>query len=288
MTTVSTHIDAHVPHEMYRASPGLSYSETKLLERTPLHLRWARDNPQLSKPTPAMMLGTGLHCALLEPARFDVQYVMEPAPNMNKNSNAWKEFADACRVQSLTPISIEDRERILGMIASIRRNEKAAKVLGEGQPEVSAWWSDPTTQVACKGRLDWVHPLQGGTLPVDVKTSADASPEAFARSVVNFAYHRQADWYERGFELASGRPTMPMMFIVVETTAPFACACYTLDPYFMVQARKDNERLLALYAHCCEMGEWPGYDPSIVELSPPAWALDAEVRAQMREEAAYS
>ena len=218
-----SHIDLHMAQEMYRASPGLSYSETKLLKRSPLHLRYARDNPQvLGRPSPQMALGSATHCATFEAARFDVEYVMEPAPNMNKNSNAYKEFADACRANGLQPISIEDRERVLGMVASLRAHPRISQVLAKGNPEVSCWWTDPETSVACKGRLDWVHPLQGGHLPVDLKTTTDASPEAFARSITTFEYHRQGWWYQWGYEIATGEPVMPMLFIVVETTAPYA------------------------------------------------------------------
>ena len=75
-----------------------------------------------------------------------------------------------------------------------------------------------------------------------------------------------------------------MMFIVVETLPPYACKPYALSSWFMRQARLMNDRLLSLYAHCCEFDEWPGYDPDITTLEPTAWMLEPELRDAMREE----
>ena len=63
----------------YFAMPGLSYSGIKDLLVSPLHY-WHRNvNPEREerKETPAMRLGSALHCAVLEPKRFEQQYVRE-------------------------------------------------------------------------------------------------------------------------------------------------------------------------------------------------------------------
>lgn len=278
--TIATHYDYHCPDADYRASPGLSYSESKLLQRSPAHYRWAKDNPgRAFTPTPQMILGTMLHCALLEPARFDRDYVMEPRPGMSKNSNEWKAFAASCMLSGQRPISEDDRARVFGMRDSLLAHPKAGQILAHGHPEVSCWFT--AEGVDCKARQDWLHELRGGVLPSDVKTAADASEEAFSRSVYNLGYHRQAAWYEDAVEACFKQPCAPMAFLVVESSPPFASAVYTLHPFFMKLARAENSRLRALFKHCTEMGEWPGYDTATTELKPPRWALDPDARREL-------
>lgn len=273
-------VDYHCPDAEYRASEGLSYSESKLLARSPAHYRWMRDHPKLRPaPTYQMILGTMLHCALLEPARFERDYVL--APNVSKLTNAYKDFAQACVQANQRPITEEDRDKVFGMRDALRTHPRISQVLADGRPEVSCWWT--ADGVRLRARLDWVAQMRHGTLPCDVKTTADASPEAFARSVYNLAYHRQADWYLNAVEacLADLEPALPMLFIVVESSPPYACASYTLHPTFMQLAATENARLRALYKHCMEFDDWPAYDTAITELKPPRWALDADMRREL-------
>lgn len=281
---IAAHFDYHCPDTDYRASPGLSYSESKLLQRSPAHYRWAKDNPGRYAPSAQMILGTMLHCAVLEPARFDRDYVTEPRPGMSKNSNEWKAFVTNCALSEQHPISEDERARVFGMRDSLRAHPRIKQVLANGHPEVSCWWHDKATGTDCRARLDWVSEVRGGVLPCDVKTASDASPEAFTRSVFNLQYHRQAAWYEDACNACFKQPTAPMLFLVVESSPPYAAATYALHPTFMTLARAENFRLRSIYTHCVEMYEWPGYDPAITELKPPRWALDPDMRRELDDE----
>ena len=86
---------------------------------------------------------------------------------------------------------------------------------GVGRTEVSFFWDDPETGVACKGRIDRMRRQHNRAWILDLKSTDDASKPAFTRSVVNYAYHRQADWYETGFAQASGLDVSPMLFVVI-------------------------------------------------------------------------
>lgn len=267
----------------YRARPELSYSESKLLQRAPAALKWHRDHPEDSTPTPAQAFGTMVHCATLEPAAFDARYVI--APLVDKRTKEWKEFLAFCQLDGRLPCTQDDRVAAFACAESVRTHPIVGPLLAAGHPEVSCFWADPATGVACKARLDWVHPLDARrVMLLDLKTAADATKAVFTRSVVTFQYHRQADWYERGYAIAAGCDVSPMLFVVVESQAPYLCVAYTLDRWFMAQAAKVNYALRALYKHCLEFDEWPGYDPEIVDLEAPRWALDEELRAEMREE----
>lgn len=263
-------------NEAYRDSEGLSHSEAKLLRlKTPHHLHMIRTNRGAvppRKPTPQMMLGTAVHCAVLEPSTFDQRYVADL--DISRNSNAYRAFAQACIDQGLIPLSEEDRERVFAMRESLMADPQIAEALdGPGASEVSAWWFDPETGIICKCRPDRVREAGAGSLLIDLKTTADASQEAFSKSIANFGYHTQCDWYVDGYARASNKPVHGMLFVVIESEFPYACAAYTLDDLALEQARRDNARVRRIFKSCTDSGVWPGYGGAVKEIGLPRWAL---------------
>jgi PDDEXK-like domain of unknown function (DUF3799) len=263
-------------NEDYRKSEGLSHSESKVLrQRSPHHMHMQREHRGEApprKPSPQMLLGTAVHCAVLEPTTFDQRYCDDL--DENKNSKAYKEFAQSCANAGLLPISSEDRERVFAMRASLLADPQIADSLSVGRAEVSAWWKDPATGVLCKCRPDFVRPTGNGAsaLLVDLKTTADASPDQFSRSIATFGYHTQADHYTRGYALASGLAIDGMLFVAVETEFPYACAAYTLTEAALELAARMNAKVLATYAQCVSSGIWPSYGTGVQDIDIPPWA----------------
>lgn len=62
-------------NEQYHAIPAVSKSDLDKIDRSPAHYKFAKDNPQ--PPTTAMIRGTIVHAAILEPDRFEVDYAPE-------------------------------------------------------------------------------------------------------------------------------------------------------------------------------------------------------------------
>jgi len=274
-------VEFDMSNDDYRQSYGLSHSEAKLLRmKTPHHLHMIRSSAGRfppRKPTPQMLLGTATHCAVLEPLSFERRYCADL--EVSKNSNAYKEFAQECANFNLTPISTEDRERAFMMRDSLLRNPQIADALdGLGRSEVSAWWSDPETGVVCKCRPDRVRETRGGSgaLLIDLKTTSDASPYAFSKSIATFGYHTQCDWYVDGYARAAKIDVDGMLFIVVESEFPYACAAYTLDDVALEQAKRENARVRRVFKACSTSGIWPGYSDAVQDIGLPRWALNFE------------
>lgn len=269
-----------ITNEAYRASDGLSHSEAKLLRnRTPYHVHMLRTHAGEAPPrkaSPQMLLGTATHCLVLEPSTFETRYCTDL--DENRNSKAYREFARECASAGLSPISDDDRERVFGMRDSLLRNPQIADSLSEGRAEVSAWFTDPASGVLCKCRPDFVRPTRNGSgaLLVDLKTTSDASPDMFSRSIATFGYHTQADWYCHGYGLAANLEVDGMLFIVVETEFPYACKAYTLDDASLEQAARLNARVRATYAQCMRSGIWPGYGDDVADIGLPRWAYTQE------------
>jgi exodeoxyribonuclease VIII len=276
--------------DLYHAVDAMSSSGLKALLRSPRHY-WAGSvrNPQ-RKPrqaSTAMAAGTLFHTAFFEPAALLERYVVLPddAPrqpteiqrNAAKPSPAtvaavrwWDEFT---RINgNKTTILREHMDTALAQVASLEALPDISDLMRDGQAEVSAFWRDDDTSAACKLRADWVARRDDGVIIVDGKTAIDASPDGFARAVVNWRYDLQDAWYSLGYEIATGAPVLGFVFACVENEAPYAAAAYMLPDDVLDRARATIRRLLAQYAECLASDEWPGYSQDIQLLTLPAWA----------------
>ena len=277
--TTATHYPPGIRHGLsnaaYHASGALSCSEVKRLRKSPFHYH-AHLTPTAPPklPTAAMLNGTLVHCALLEPAEFDKRYVV--GPEVSKNSNAWKIFkAEREGAEVITQVQ---RDAAFAQAANLRALPEVDSLMADGMPEVSAFWFEDDAEleapVMCRCRPDWVGVVAYGTgaVLIDVKTGTDASPEGFSRAVQNFSYHLQADWYCRGYAKAAGIDVHGMVFAVVENEFPYAAAAYMLSDAALIKARAANREALKKYAQCRAAQSWPGYAPGITVIDLPPWA----------------
>lgn len=60
----------------YAAIEALNWSTLKHIAVSPRMLKWRTEHPR--PETPALRLGTAIHCAILEPERFKADYISEP------------------------------------------------------------------------------------------------------------------------------------------------------------------------------------------------------------------
>lgn len=137
-----------------------------------------------------------------------------------------------------------------------------------GEAEKSVYWIDPTTGVLCRCRPDW---WRDDYVLVDVKTTDDASPEGFAKSMANWRYDVQAPYYMDGVKLATGRDVKAFVFIAVEKKPPYAVGVYVLDSASLELGRAQYQHDLRVYAECLANDNWPGYGDKIQTINMPAW-----------------
>jgi hypothetical protein len=261
-------------NEAYHAGPGLSVSGVKRFRRTPFHFH-ALARPHAAPPampSAAMVNGTLVHCLTLEPAEFFKRYVI--GPEVDKRSREWKDFVRDSTEAGWQVISAQQHQAAQRQADALRRLPDVATLLDDGRPEVSAFWTDEATGVLCKCRPDWVSPVAMGTgvILLDVKTTSDASAEAFARSAATLGYHLQAKWYCDGYALASGLEVHGLVFACVESEYPHAVAAYMLDEGALIKASAALRESLTRFADCVVSERWPGYPTDITTLQLPPWA----------------
>jgi len=276
--------------DLYHAVDAMSSSGLKAMLRSPRHY-WAGSvrNPQ-RKPrqaSTAQAAGTLFHTAFFEPASLLARYVVLPpdAPrqpteiqrNAAKPSPAtvaavrwWDDWTREHGAK--TTVLQEHMDTALAQVASLEAIPDIADLMRDGLAEVSAFWRDDDTGVACKLRADWGSRRDAGVILIDGKTAIDASPDGFARAVVNFRYDIQAAWYSLGYEIATGTPVLGFVFACVESEYPHAAAAYMLPDDVLDRARATIRGLMARYAECLASDEWPGYSQDIQLLQLPGWA----------------
>lgn len=261
-----------LPSADYHAIDALGASGLRKLARSPRHFFAAHLDPNrpANEPTPAMRAGTLAHCAVLEPEALALRYVVKPPGHdgRTKEGKAW--------LQSVAPgfeiVTADEWTTAQRQADAVRALPEIGPLFSNGRAEVSAFWVDEATGELCKCRPDWEAPAGEGVVLLDVKTTQDASPAGFPRSIANFRYDLQAAWYSDGYEKASGRMVLGFVFTAVEADYPHAAAAYMLDDVTLDKARAENRRLLDLYAACKTSGVWPGYPTDVQIVQLPAWA----------------
>lgn len=110
---------------------------------------------------------------------------------------------------------------------------------------------------------------------VDLKTTSNASPRAFARSVANFRYQVQHSFYQDVLT-AAGFEVNAFVFVAVESSPPYQVAVYILETDAVDLGRRLYQRDLATYRNCLSQDYWPGYSDEVMTLTLPRYAYYQE------------
>lgn len=244
--------------------PALSQSSLKLLEKSPKHMKHREEKP----PTPALEFGKFFHLLMLEPERFDAEVAVYSGGT--KRGKDFDEFK--ARHDGKSIISIDDYNKIMSMKYAMQTNRTASAFLrNRYRKEQTFIWKDATYDFECKGRPDVLVPI-AETL-ADIKTTTDASIDAFQRQIYNLKYHWQAAWYLNGINSVQSKVFYRnFVFIAIEKSYPYAVAVYRASQLMLDYARKEIKPLLELYNRCLETDTWEGYPDEIQDIYPPAWA----------------
>jgi exodeoxyribonuclease VIII len=279
-------------NEEYHGGPGDSKSDLDRVNRSLLHYKTNKDAANDNREqTAAQFIGSAFHTALLEPACFADRYVVTPtdAPKRPTSGqrNAKKPSAETIEAiyfwdsfdaknAGKEQISQEDLDTLKAMVATVYKHPAAFALLTSvpGVAEASAYWNDPATGLLLRCRPDFWR--EDGII-VDVKTTEDASPEEFDRSIAKWRYHVQDAFYLDGTGHAVGQSGAKIerprefVFLVVEKKPPYAVAVYRLDDEARELGRFEYRANLERLHRGHTSGEWPGYSSKIQPISVPVW-----------------
>lgn len=216
--------------------------------------------------TSAMADGKAFHAATVEPDRFAREFAPKPEGMKfsTKEGKAWQaEQLAAGRA------IIEHPAAVLGMRDAVLADEYARSYLDRpGNAEVSLFWTDERTGLACKARFDY---LCVDETNVGLKSSLSLDPRWFKGDATKRGYMLQWALYEDAAK-ACGLTPPEIIEICVENTPPHDVTVYRVRGRALAKGHADARWALALYAEAERTGLYPGRTSGVVDFEPPEWA----------------
>ena len=231
------------------------------------------------KPTPAKDLGWLVHKAVLEPEWFEGEVVVHP--KLDKRTKVgkatWAKFEATHAGKEI--VDADTHEKVKAMAASAMEHPTARELLsGPGQNELSIVWNDRKHGIKCKARIDRVCKLNEWPVVVDVKSTKNAKKWNFERDLMRYGYHIQAAHYLEGLEtlfpVPQGNPYRRFALVLIESEAPYCCACYEIEEASLDEGAKRREGHLLEWRDAVASGHYQGYSDGMEYVSLPAYAFD--------------
>ncbi len=265
-----------MPEATYHADPvpGGSLSSSgarKLLPPScPAKFRWEADNPPA--PKDHLELGSAAHKLVLG-AGAEIAEIKA----RNWQTKAAQNDRDAARAEGFLPLLTHEHEQVKAMAAALRKHPVASALFNpeQGKPEQSLFWQDPAAGIWRRARLDWLpdHDARKRLVIGDYKTTASGDLASVRKSIANYGYYQQGDWYLDGARTLGLGADPAFVFIFQEKEPPYLITPVQLDADALQAGREMNREAINLYRACTERGEWPGYTGGIEVVSLPAWAF---------------
>lgn len=254
----------------YLEADAISRSDILELGRSPLQFQHRRKHRDEEEETDVMLVGKAIHCAVLEPERFEHAYAI--GPNSDRRTKEWKAFAES--VTDKTLLTANQGKTARSIAGALRERGNVSTLLADprAKNECSAAWIHKETGVLCKSRMDRL--FQSDRLIVDLKSTQGAcSPHAFARKISQDSLHLQAAFYTDGIAtVLEEKPDLwNWMIVAYEQEPPHACAVYHLEQEAIRKGRAEYEALLRLYVRCVQSGSWEDRSGLILPISLPQW-----------------
>ncbi|HXJ25651.1 MAG TPA: PD-(D/E)XK nuclease-like domain-containing protein [Streptosporangiaceae bacterium] len=263
-----------IPEDQYHRDPvperSLSVTSSKLLlpPSCPAIFDYRRKHPK--PPSAAMGKGTVVHGMILGSGQ---PVGVIDAPDWRKK--ATQELRDEMTASGMVPMLAADYAECEAIAQAVRDHDLAGGLFAEGDAEQSIFWRDEAYKIWLRMRMDWATWFDGLPSVVDFKTTADASPEGFAKSCAEYGYYRQDPWYREGWAtvLDCDPDEIDFIFVSVQTVEPYLVMTYRLLPEHVELGREMNAIAREIYRDCTKANTWPAWSESIEDLPLPGWAV---------------
>jgi len=261
--------DAHVGSSMlsnFRESPALYRG---------LYVTHTIPKPP---PTPAMLKGSAMHTLVLEPQRFEAEYLVAPGSVLTRRGKKWEAISEVGQAEGKAVLLAAEHEAARHMAESLRRNRHLRGFLESAHTmvEQSIRWTDVASGIDCKCRPDLVDidPELPQAWQVELKSSKSPGEE-FAKACANYGYDRQMAHNLEGVASIIDRPVMPYFF-VVRNEPPWDVwpENQVSQEYFIESGFRSRRYWLTRLAECIKTDVWTSPEQTEPgELKLPPWHL---------------
>lgn len=260
----NTRVIEDMPFDEYLGIDALSASALKVLAlHTPETLKYQRDNPP--PVSAAMIFGSALHTAVLQPELFDDQFAVK-REGLDRRTKAGKEEWAELVGSGRQILKAEEFHDVVGMAKRLRANKDLGHRLERGRKELTLVWD--REGVRCKARLDL---LVDGMI-FDIKTTARTTAAGFAADAARLGYDLQAAWYLAGAAQCLSEHRLMWVWVEIEKKEPYIEELNVMAADWMRLADARISAAFDRYRECVRTGKWPGRPSGINELDAPQWA----------------
>ena len=254
----------------YQLLKAINQSSLKpLIHRSPKHYLHRLQSPAAS--TKSQLRGTAGHCAVLEPERFEREYVV--FDGARRAGKVWDAFEAEHAGKEI--LKADEYEAVLAFQRAVLNDPVAGPYFaGAGVNEATLYWRDALSGLECKARADRIKP-DAPTI-VDLKGTKDASPKWFGRDAANYLYHMQAAFYSDGYQAITGIAPRYVL-VAVELAPPHDVVVYQVDEETLAIGREEYRQALQKLVACRMVERWPGCagnEELVLQL--PRWAMPNE------------
>ncbi len=261
----------------YINGPGINRSSLHEILRSAGHMQYKQENPTGTKP---LRVGDGEHAAVLEPERFEKEYIVLPQdckPGTKENPNkgmgtrkaAFEEAAEAKGQTILDPAEVQNIREMAGVIHA---DQNAMDLLCDGEAEISGYFVDPEYGILVKIRLDYINKAQ--PVIIDLKSCRDARKFPFRASAFTHGYDLQAYMGLYGVTQITGEAHSEFKFIAIESEGYHGLKIYRADDEMLATGYKKYHESMTLYKDCLGKDEWHGYSSECEDLGSPDYAKE--------------
>ena len=259
----------------YHARESISASRLKLLRQSPrVYQATVLLRKMPHSETPAMKLGTAIHCNVLEPEVYRATYACCPPECSDRRTKAYKEWA--AEAGDCVVINEADNATIHTAAAALRMHPIAGKIIGARElTEKSVCYSDPESGADCRFRFDGI----AGPIVFDIKTISKCNNQEIRKTFTEYGYHVQAAHYLAGLDVLDPSTKWRFMFLFVETCEPWRVRA--VDPSELVIGESvswlnigvvERSSLISDLLARTASGDWsePG-ENEVCSVSVPTW-----------------
>lgn len=241
-----------IPSHLYHADREIvSCSMLKPMLKSPAHYIAALT---ALHDTEAMQIGTVYHALVLEPQTIHSVVALYPGPlDRSKDAQAFKAAnRDRICLPLTTFLTMQD------VAARVRESEFRGRpfyrYIEEGEVEASLYFTDPTTGVRCRSRMDLWHP----DYTFDLKTTSTCGPQAFQKHGLDLDYDLQGFMYSYARALFDGTSkAKPFVFVAAETSEPHSVFYMPANDSFINNGCAKYKSALSSLKACTLSDHWP-------------------------------
>lgn len=233
--------------------------------------------------TARMKFGTLAHLAILEGSKFKARYVVMPEftgftakgeITTSANSKEVKEKKAKWLLEQpkdAIVVTEEEKEKLFNMIDSVLSNEKAVKLLSNGQPEIAGYWTDEETGINLRIKPDFLT-FNVGIL-LDVKTCQDVRWEFFRKSIENYRYDIQMAMYNDGVKHITGIEPSHRAWLCIEADAPHEVRIHEVGAVYDEIGYFEYRRSLKKLKEAIDAGVFTQGNDEIMIGEPTYWFM---------------